>query len=64
MNPLVWFLPCFRNLKGDGLRFEVRPEFIQALEDAKNNHQNQKQGQKEHTIPPLDFSNLKNNSTN
>lgn len=25
-SPLVWCIPCFRNLDGEGLRFEVRPE--------------------------------------
>lgn len=25
-NPLVWFLPCCRNLDGGGLFFEVQPE--------------------------------------
>ena len=22
-NPLLWCFPCFRNLEGDGLRYEV-----------------------------------------
>lgn len=27
-NPLLWFVPCGRNLDGDGLYFEVRPELL------------------------------------
>jgi hypothetical protein len=27
-NPLFWFCPCNRNLKGKGLNFEVRDDLI------------------------------------
>ena len=29
-SPLVWLNPCYRNLEGDGLQFEVRPELLMA----------------------------------
>lgn len=40
-NPLTWCIPFFRNLKGDGLRFEVRPEFLEALSNARAQQANE-----------------------
>lgn len=35
-SPLTWCLPCSRNLEGDGLRFEVRPELRAAPSSARS----------------------------
>ena len=35
-NPFIWFVPCGRNLEGEGLYFEIDPFIKESIEQAKS----------------------------